>query len=197
NLPATATKSGTSVSYTYDALGIKQRSVGAQSPSQTKDYIAGIEYTAGVLDRIQTGEGYITLSGSTPTYHYYLSDHLGNIRSVLTPSGTSFTAIQQQDYYPFGLNKPLAGAAQNRYLYNGKEIQGELGGQYDYGARFYDPMIGRWNVVDPMAEVQPNKTPYHFVSNNPINRIDPTGMLEHPIYDEDGNFLGTDDKGLQ
>src|SRR5690606_8182011 len=43
----------------------------------------------------------------------------------------------------------------------------------------------------------PNKTPYHFVSNNPINRVDPTGMLDNPIYDTDGNFLGTDDKGLQ
>ncbi|MCK9236028.1 MAG: hypothetical protein M0Q41_13735, partial [Bacteroidales bacterium] len=51
--------------------------------------------------------------------------------------------------------------------------------------------------VDPLAEVQPNKTPYHFVSNNPINRVDPTGMLDNPIYDTDGNFLGTDDKGLQ
>src|SRR5690606_11434546 len=176
NLPATATKSGTSVSYTYDALGIKQRSVGAQSPSQTKDYIAGIEYTAGVLDRIQTGEGYITLSGSTPTYHYYLNDHLGNVRSVLTPSGTTFTAIQQQDYYPFGLNKPLAGATQNRYLYNGKEIQGELGGQYDYGARFYDPMIGRWNVVDPMAENHYGVSAYAYVLNNPLSYTDPFGL---------------------
>lgn len=40
--------------------------------------------------------------------------------------------------------------------------------------------------VDPLAEVQPNKTPYHFVSNNPISRIDPTGMLDHE-YDKDGN----------
>src|SRR5690606_22094433 len=90
----------------------------------------------------------------------------------------------------------VAGTPKNRYLYNGKELQDGVQ-LYDYGARLYDPVIGRWGTVDPLAEVQPNKTPYHYTSNNPINRIDPTGMLDAPIYDTDGNFLGTDDQGLQ
>ena len=51
---------------------------------------------------------------------------------------------------------------------------------YYYGARYYDPRISIFVSVDPLAEVQPNKTPYHYTSNNPINRIDPTGMLDEP-----------------
>ncbi len=70
---------------------------------------------------------------------------------------------------------------------------------YDYGARNYDPAISRWMNIDPMAEHSPDKTIYHYCSNNPINRIDPTGMCDDPNcthgairrgWDAVGRFFG-------
>ena len=65
----------------------------------------------------------------------------------------------------------------NKIQYNGKEWNDDFGlGWNDYGARFYDPAIGRFPTIDPLALIYSNINPYAYVKNNPINLIDPTGM---------------------
>ncbi|HVW98382.1 MAG TPA: RHS repeat-associated core domain-containing protein [Mucilaginibacter sp.] len=95
-----------------------------------------------------------------------------------TADGTA-AATQVDDYYPFSMEisrTPPTPVLKNEYLYNKKELQEELQ-QYDYGARFYDPVIGRWTSVDKLAEHpdQIDKSPYAYVWDNPVVHDDPDG----------------------
>ncbi len=71
--------------------------------------------------------------------------------------------------------------AENKFTYNGKELEDEFGlDWYHYGARYYDPVVGRWWAVDPADEFY---TPYSFVGGNPIMFIDPDGRVTTPPFD--------------
>ncbi len=100
------------------------------------------------------------------------------------------TATQVAEYYPFGSTyAPLSPAGTNKYLYNGKEKQDDVLSstaldEYDYGARFYDPQIGRWHTLDPLAEMDYSGSTYSYVSNAPINLIDPDGRAGSDFNDD-------------
>jgi RHS repeat-associated protein len=178
NLPLVVTVPTGTVTYTYDATGNKLRKVAVtNSVSTVTDYISGIQYKTNstALDFIQTEEGKaVPTTSNGYDYYYYLGDNLGNTR-VTFDTQTGF--LQTDDYYPFGLEIPgTVASPKNEYLYNRKELQEELK-EYDYGARFYDPVIGRWNTIDPLAEISRRFSPYNYVENNPIRLIDVDGMF--------------------
>ncbi len=177
--------------YTYTATGMKlqTRTYENGNLKNTSEYSGAFVYENNKLTYINIPGGRIV--AQTNDYQYHLTDHLGNVRVTFGKAKNGNTEIIQEDhYYPFGMrmnglyceNTNLL----NKYLYNGKEQQ-EQTLYYDYGFRQYDAQLGRWHVVDAMAEYYFSESPYAYVQNNPINYRDYWGLLKNPggVFSDD------------
>ena len=154
-------------------------------------YCGNVIFEKGKLKRLLTDEGYVTFaSNGTPTYHYYLRDHLGNVRVVFNQTGT---VEQRNDYYPSGaLMATSTGGSVQPYKYNGKELERTAGlDLYDYGARWMDSKIGaRFTTIDPMCEKYYGISPYVYCKDNPVNLLDPDGRVVIIHYlNQDGKYV--------
>ncbi len=184
NLPAEADfGSNQKINYFYTFDGEKVRQTAEDNGTVTKvDYCGTFVYETASgtrsLKYIITPEGRAVKNGSSWDYEYNLKDHLGNTRVVIKSNGGVAQAVQEKHYYPFGMEMSTlsTGTSTNKYLYNGKELENAFDlGWYDYGARFYDPKLGRWHVIDNKAEKYYGSSPYVYAANNPIRFLDPDG----------------------
>jgi len=221
------------ITYLYNANGVKLKKTvnDYQTATETHThYMDGFQYTDDHLDFFPHAEGYVNvLDYSEINYVYTYKDHLGNIRLryALDP-GTNEPAILEEDhYYPFGLKHrgynnehevfekepqdgvvlvPVTSFLQDRFRhkFGGMELQSELNlNFYDFGARNYDPALGRWMNIDPLAEMMRRHSPYNYAFNNPIYFTDPDGMApsrfgyigsNSQAYFQDGFFSESRDR---
>ncbi len=124
----------------------------------------------------EKGYIYVYLSNESQTdFNVYFDD--------FRITHTKGKVIQEDHYYPFGLNiSALSSTAPlskpNKYKFNGKEEQAEFDlGWYDFGARMFMPEIGRWGSIDPAADVLEMSSPYVYALNSPIIYLDQDGEL--------------------
>lgn len=196
NLPSTVTKGTEYISYIYNANGEK---LAKRMKDGNYIYYAGnfVYNNDKTNNYIIFDEGRVTKLTGGYQYEYSIKDHLGNTRAVFKPNGTGVTALQLTDYYPYGtpFSDPNVPNNDNKYLYNGKEVQddiigGTAFGWLDYGARMYDPTIARWHTLDPLAEKYRRWSPYSYCVDNPIRFIDPDGMGIDEIISSIASFFG-------
>ncbi|WP_343617886.1 RHS repeat-associated core domain-containing protein, partial [Flavobacterium sp.] len=192
NLPAKITfATAGNIVYIYNAAGQKvQKIVTVTSPASvtTTDYLGGYQYDNSSLKFFPTAEGYVEPVSGAYKYIYQYKDHLGNVR---VSYDKTLAIKEESNFYPFGLKQEgyntVKTGVENKYKYNGKELQDELGlNLYDYGARNYDPALGRWMNIDPLAEKMRRWSPYNYCFDNPLRFIDPDGMGPQWIVGTDG-----------
>ena len=189
---------GRNASYVYDAEGSKlsvsynltaMSSAQPQMPVMQSSDVASanvsngqktIEYCGNIIydgdeTMILNDVGYALYDkDNTLTFHYYLKDHLGNNRVVVSEDGK---IEQVNDYYPTGaLMASSKGGDTQRFKFNGKELDRTNGlNWYDYGARNYDAAIVRWDGMDKLCEKYSPVTPYGYCLNRFLNYYDKIG----------------------
>ena len=205
NLPVEIVLSSGKINYIYNADGVRLSKQVQPTGGMlvTTDYLNGFQYENNVLQFFPHAEGYVKPNGTNSyLYAYQYKDHLGNVRlsyADINGNGTIEPAteiLEENNYYPFGLlhkgyneiaNTNRSEAAE-KYKFGGKEWNDELGlNFYDFGARNYDPALGRWMNIDPLAEDSRRWTPYNYAYNNPIVFVDPDGMqaVDPKSFDKD------------
>jgi RHS repeat-associated protein len=118
--------------------------------------------------------------GQADTLYYLFSDHLGSTSVVYNTNNDTWTT---QRYYPYGSTR--SGEAPTDRLFTGQRFDATIG-LYDYGARFYDPALGRFISADPIVPEPGNPQSlnrYSYVYNNPLRYVDPSG---HALWPGDG-----------
>lgn len=121
---------------------------------------------------------------------YYLSDALGSVVELADVNGGT---LNTYTYEPYGADLSTTGTTSNYIKYAGGFDTTGQGRLYHFGARYYDPLIGRWTQQDPLDNVgdlrEGNR--YAYVGGDPVNLSDPSGLCPNAACDYSGSHTST------
>ncbi|GGD45914.1 hypothetical protein GCM10011514_07380 [Emticicia aquatilis] len=190
----------TNVRYTYTGSGSKIRK--ENHDTKKIEYVAGLVYTNAVIEFVPTPEGraLLPVAGSSNTdwrYEYQITDHLGNLRMAFRCGDPKRDAnnniigllgpivTQENHYDPWGINLQgieKTGTPDDWFQFNGgaeKSLSPEGIAEYETDFRLFDPQIGRFKAVDPLAAMTSSINPFQFGFNNPVMFNDPSGLFPY------------------
>ena len=151
---------GNITNYLYDGLNVIIEQDG--SGLTTASYVRGLGYGGGI-------GSVISKQGAEGSKQYYYYDGIGNVVNLADNAGN---VTQSYVYDAYG--NVLNGAVPSPHGFSTKEYSSRSG-LIHFGARLYDPAVGRFISKDPLGMIDgPNM--YSYVNNNPVNLVDPYGL---------------------
>ncbi|GCC52388.1 hypothetical protein SanaruYs_26250 [Chryseotalea sanaruensis] len=164
----------------FDRISTSAKENGGFAP----EGVAHEQLVTPTIEITEPGYVYIYLSNEEAGTEVYFDD--------FKVTHTKSPVLEENFYYPFGMiaeRNSREGMTEQSYLYNGKELQDELDlGWLDFGFRFYDPAIGKFTGIDPLATKYHWLTPYNYAENSPVANIDLWGLQRY--YAANGSLLG-------
>jgi RHS repeat-associated protein len=196
-LVSVATNGAFAESYTYDALGRRASTTdGGGTVYHVYDgdeCAADVDASGNLLRSYTLGDGIdnllaVTVFSSDATNTYYaVKDHLGSVHALIDSSGqpaAQFTYDAWGNVLSTTITSSVLTINSFRYLWQGREYSFATG-LYNFRARWYDSVTGRWLSKDPIG-LEGGLNLYAFCGNDPVNFIDPSGLF----WQEAGNVLG-------
>ncbi len=174
--------------FIYDGDGVRSKKI--VEGSSTAYYIgAHFEIKDGVATKfIFAGNLRIAKAAASGT-HYFHKDHLGSSTVMTDATGA---AVETTDYMPFGSQRDPTGTDVSNYKFTDQEFDAESG-LYNYNARLYDPIIGRFISADPFVQAPfdpQTLNRYSYCRNNPLIYIDPSGYgFFSDLWDKAKSFV--------
>jgi RHS repeat-associated protein len=182
NQPEQVTLSdGRWIKHTYDGSGTLIKT--EYSTGEYWEFTPGIVFKNGQFYQMATPEGRASYEGGAWKREFDYKDHLGNTRVSFKADGNRLVHTAKTDTDPWGviLKTGYENNFQNRFEMQGKESEKTFGlNIIRFGARNYNPTIGRWDRSDNKAEKGYMFSSYNYNFNNPINNIDPDGNWPWP-----------------
>ena len=180
NMPTSITHSGVTTNFSYDGNATRVK----KTEGFVKTYYVGDHYET----TFGFGTKYIFVGNLRTAkiepfggIKYFHKDHLGSSTAMTSSSGVT---LETTEYTPFGSMRSHSGSSWSKYRYTDQELDTEATqgfGLYNYNARLYDPIIGRFISADPIVPDPFNPQSlnrYSYVLNNPLIYIDPSGYQE-------------------
>lgn len=200
NLPEEITLSdGRWIRYTYDGDGTLIKT--QYNTGETWEYADGFVFKNGQPYQYGITDGRAIFESGQWKLEFDYKDHLGNTRVSFREGSTGVVQVAKSDFDPWGVRlngTGMVNSFQNRWELQGKEKEATFNlNRVNFGARVYNPTIGRFDKTDPMATAREWVSTYNYVQNNPVSRIDPDGAFDDYAMKDDGRVelvKRTDDK---